>query len=94
MGALFSNLGNAAFWSGTAAAAAPGYQWYYNSGVGLQNTTQILFGNAYALAVSPGRAGQAPAVPLPGSAWLLGSSLLGLAGVMRRRASSATTTAS
>jgi hypothetical protein len=85
---LFSNLQNSAYWSGTEYSTQPALAWYFDTGDGYQD--HYIFNDngsknsaGYALAVSPG---QVSAVPLPGAAWLLGSGLLGLMGLGRRKA--------
>jgi hypothetical protein len=79
---LFSNVQSNAYWSGTEYSADPGGAWGFSTPNGGQNYGYKYTGY-YALAVSPG---QVSAVPLPGAAWLLGSGLLGLVGLRRRKA--------
>jgi hypothetical protein len=78
---LFSNVQNGLYWSGTQLSAVPASAWIFSAHNGGQNGNSKSF-EEYALAVSPG---QVSAVPLPGAAWLLGSGLLGLLGLGRRR---------
>jgi len=79
---LFSNVQSSVYWSGTEYSADPTKAWGFVTVDGSQDA----FGKGndlYALAVSPG---QVSAVPVPGAAWLLGSGLLGLVGLARRKA--------
>jgi hypothetical protein len=78
---LFSNLQSYYYWSGTEYAPGSDYAWYFRTNLGYQDYFPKYFG-MYALAVRPG---QVAAVPVPAAAWLLGSGLLGLLGVARRR---------
>ena len=71
------------YWSGTEYPGYPTGAPYFNfySGGQDQNSRGL---NMLALAVRPG---DVAAVPVPAAAWLLGSGLLGLIGVARRRPS-------
>jgi len=57
-----------------------------NGGLGDLGPGLSLGGNAGALFVAPGDIGALSAVPVPGAVWLLGSGVMGLAGLRRRRA--------
>ena len=69
------------YWSGTEFTLSKDYAWAFNFENGYQGKRVKDFGGL-ALAVSPG---DITAVPVPAAAWLLGSGLLGLIGVARRR---------
>lgn len=80
---LFSNVqvdGN--YWTGTEYAPNPaGSAWIFGFLYGGQDA-DYKSANLHALVV---RSGDVVAVPLPAAAWLLGSGLLGLFGLIRRR---------
>lgn len=86
---LFQNLFPSVYWSGTESAAHTSYAWFFYFGAGSQDYyigNGVNIGKAiglYALAVRPG---DVAAVPVPAAAWLMGSGLLGLIGVARRKA--------
>lgn len=84
---LFQNLQDSYYWSGTEAALDSGYAWSFVFGGGYQTVNDgrdWIYGyRLYALAVRPG---DIAAVPVPAAAWLLGSGLLGLVGMARRKA--------
>jgi len=89
-GAAFSNIPNTAnftneqassYWLGTEVASQPSGARIFNA----RNGYQGFYGKDYQLyawAVSPG---QVSAVPAPGTVWLIGSGLLGLAGLRRNK---------
>ena len=77
---LFQNLHLGTYWSGTTAPYTSNAWYLYTTG-GIQDYTSYS-SIYYAFAVRPG---QVAAVPVPAAAWLLGSGLLGLIGVARRR---------
>lgn len=77
----FTNLGSSVYWSVTEHALYPGIAWYFTLYSGYQDHAGST-NNFRAWAVRPGDVG---VVPLPAAAWLLGSGLLGLIGVARRR---------
>jgi hypothetical protein len=77
---LFTNVQSGIYWSGTAFAPDTNDAWDFNFVDGLQiNDTKS--DSSFAWAVRPGDVG---VIPIPPTAWLLGSAL-GLLGWMRRR---------
>ena len=79
---LFSNVHSDAYWSGTEYALDPtGRVWIFGFRYGGQDT-YYKSDSWYALAV---RSGDVAAVPVPAAVWLLGSGLLGLLGIAKRR---------
>ena len=79
--AKFTNLQSLHYWSGTEYAPVTNRAWNFNTNYGYQYADYKVY-NMFAMAVRPG---QVAAVPVPAAAWLLGSGLLGLIGVARRR---------
>lgn len=79
--ALFSNI-QGQYWSGTTEAGFPDYAWYFVFTQGAQNdafkTTNFLHGWAV-------HGGDVAVVPAPAAAWLLGTGLLGVLGMARRK---------
>jgi len=78
----FSNLQNYVYWSGTEYAPDPDTVWVLVTSSGRQlggGKVDQYFGWAV-------RDGQVTAVPAPAAAWLMGSALLGLLGLGRRKA--------
>lgn len=69
------------YWSGTGYEFVPEMAWSFGVYYGDQSVIYKT-GPAYALAV---RSGDVTSVPVPAAAWLLGSGILGLAGVARRQ---------
>lgn len=80
---LFQNLQSNIYRSGTVYAPnnLNDSTWYFYFSNGDQNAYLKTY-NMYAMAVRPG---DVAAVPAPAAAWLLGSGLIGLAGVARKR---------
>lgn len=76
---LFSNIQSGQYWTST--AFSPGQRWNFSMNNGLQYAE----GEIYSQYVWAVHSGNVAAVPLPAAAWLLGSGLVGLFGVVRRR---------
>lgn len=79
---LFQNVQSYGYWSGTSAVVNNAYAWDFGTSGGIEgyNHKGSTF---YILAV---RTGQVAAAPLPATAWLFGSGIIGLMGVARRKA--------
>ncbi|MFA5904066.1 MAG: hypothetical protein WC836_09000 [Desulfobacula sp.] len=77
----FNNLVNTWYWSGTEYASDPARAWSFSMYGGPQDLS-YKSNYFYGLAV---RTGQVSTVPVPGAFWLLGSGLVGLAGLARKR---------
>jgi hypothetical protein len=78
--ALFTNIQDYAYWSVTETSAELEGAWSFFNSIGyLSNYGKTR--PAFALAVAPG---DISAAPIPGAVWLLGSGLLGLAGLRRK----------
>lgn len=84
---LFQNIKSYAYWSGTEYSPGSGFAWFFDFSDGIQSAyfkESLQGGNPlYVWAVRPG---DVAAVPVPAASWLLGSGLLGLIGVARRKA--------
>jgi len=78
--ALFPGLQDQQYWSSTESGSSA-YLFYFN--LGYSNELNKGSGGIHAWAV---RTGDVAAVPVPTAAWLLGSGLLGLMGLVRRKA--------
>ena len=79
--ANFENL-QSPYWSGSEYAPGSGFAWFF-IGTGQQGAAALTSGS-YAWAVHSGDIGSA-VVPIPAAVWLMGSSLLGLIGITRRK---------
>ncbi len=77
----FEHLFSTWYWSGTVYSSVENYAWYFSMYYGNQDIYGLSTTN-YALAVHPGTVST---VPIPGGVWLLGSGLLSLMGIRRRK---------
>lgn len=78
----FLNMQNDVYWEAEELAAAPSAAWDYNLFFGTQDHCCQKSQYFYAVAVHDG---DIAAVPVPATAWLFGSGLVGLVGSVRRR---------
>ena len=83
--AKFSNISHSLYWSGTVADSTSGLVWAFGFGDGRQINNAYKGYGSYALAVRSGDVGGVSTVPVPAAVWLVGSGLIGLAGVARRK---------
>ena len=79
--ALFQHVQSGSYWSATEYAPNTNYAWHFDFDFGAQGYNIKTY-SAFAWAV---HAGDVAAVPIPAAAWLFGSGLLGLVGVVRAR---------
>ncbi|MCP4277568.1 MAG: DUF1566 domain-containing protein [Gammaproteobacteria bacterium] len=84
--ALFPNLQNSVYWSGTEYSANPNLAWVFSFDLGSQFTDAKGNDLHYGLAVHSGDVG---AVPVPAAVWLFGSGILGLIGFSKRKKAAA-----
>ena len=87
----FRNLNADFYWSGTSSWAGSA-GWAFNFSNGDQKNNWSWHNQFYALAVRDGDVVSTASVPLPATAWLMGTGLLGLlgAGVSKRRSATGT----
>ncbi len=78
----FDNLIAGWYWTGTENDYNPDGAWDYDLGDGFQDIYNKVAFNDYGLAV---RSGDVSAVPIPGGIYLLGSGLIGLVSISRRK---------
>lgn len=84
----FTNVQSGFYWSATEYAPDTSVAWLFNFNLGNQPSYDKTY-DLYAWAVKSGDVGiatTASTVPVPATAWLFGSGLLGLMGVARRKA--------
>ena len=79
---LFSNIISSFYWSGTERADATTSAWTFRFDDGSQRSLNKSVDLIYAWAV---HSGDVSVVPIPATAWLFGSGLLGLVGMARRK---------
>ncbi len=77
----FDNLNASWYWSGTELESNSKYIWGFYMGTGQQGTLNR-YNGYYGLAI---RIGQVSSVPIPGAVWLLGSGLMGMVALGRRK---------
>lgn len=79
--ALFSNIQNSIYWTGTALTASSAFVFATNDG------QSILFPTSITLPVWAVTSGDVAAsvVPVPAAVWLFGSALIGLVGIKRKK---------
>jgi hypothetical protein len=78
---LFRNIQSAGYWSAMEYEGDTSYALFFYFGSGFQNYTIKTYPR-YAWAV---HSGDVSAVPVPATAWLFGSGLIGLVGIARRK---------
>ncbi|OHX37837.1 hypothetical protein BJL95_04495 [Methylomonas sp. LWB] len=80
----FTNERTYAYWLDTEDTSNTDYAWLFFTNRGYQGNYLNNF-KGFAWAISPGQISTVVPVPLPSAAWFMGSGLLGLAGMKRRR---------
>ena len=80
--APFTNLQFNEYWSGTEYASDTSKAWAYSFDLGGLGAFDKSYSGNYTWAV---RSGDVSSVPIPAGAWLFGSGLLGLMGIVRHR---------
>lgn len=78
----FGNLQSSDYWYGTELNTSSAWYFYFNRGI---QDAGGKYNNYFAMAVRPG---DVTTVPVPAAAWLLGSGLLGMFGVAKRKSNS------